>query len=68
MLKNINFAKEALTDLKQEIPVEQMTYTMDLNIVTDKYSLPPLLKHELLPGEDSTTFADILLQEVLDGD
>lgn len=41
---------------------------MDLNVVTDKYSAPPILAPQLLPGEELSTFADVMLQEVLEND
>lgn len=42
-----------------------MTFTMDLNVVLNKYSLPKIQPQKQLPGEEPSTFADFMLQEIL---
>jgi hypothetical protein len=68
VFRNFSSAKDLFTDLKEEIPVQEMTYTMDLNVVIDKYSAPLILEPELLPGEQASTFADIIFQEITEKD
>jgi len=55
-------------ELAQVEDAGKMTYTMDLNVVLDKYSLPKVQPQHPLPGEEPTTFADVVLEEILSGD
>ena len=48
--------------------MDSLTYTQDLNVVLDKYSMPKVQPHVVLPGEQPSTFADVMLSEILEGD
>ena len=52
----------------REEKVEEMTFTMDLNVVLDKYYLPKVQAYTVLPGESASTFSDLILQEILADD
>lgn len=49
---------EYFSDSSEMPDVKQMTWTLDLNVVLPKYSLPVSLPQETLPGETATTFDD----------
>jgi hypothetical protein len=48
--------------------VAGLTYTQDLNVVLNKYSIPKVKPQTVLPGQNPTTFADVMLSEILEGD
>lgn len=70
IFKNCQQAQELIVEKQIEEPaaVDSLTYTQDLNVVLDKYSMPKVQPHVVLPGEQPSTFADVMLSEILEGD